>query len=254
MNLFVSYPTFFRVLRLGIFLVQSCSLGTEVGNGLKPRRNEGGSSEAPDNKGSSAPETKSPVSAQGAPVDSGKGNRSPSQDEVDSKNGPLVSATSSAVFNSEAIILNILTTHCASPWAENLQAPISLEDSAPRTSAPIKLSATRDAASQYWRVASPRTSFWVQGAPEVSAYTVKVLDEHMIVLAQESTCSAVNLVVSGDKNTRMIKHSVDISLPSGQFKLVWNTAELNSLKILKSVEITTPDNATVTLQNTNTIP
>ena len=254
MKLRICHSFFFRVLRLGIFLVQSCSLGTEVGNGLKPRRDGTESSGSPGIKERAAPETGSPVPTNSSPSDSGKGSGSPSPNEVDSMKGPLGMPTVSGASNSESIILSILTTHCASPWAEALQSPISLQESAPGSSALLKVSATRDAASQYWRVASSRSSLLVQGAPEVSAYTVKVLDERMMVLAQDRTCSSVDLVVSGDGNTRKIMHSVQISSSSGKFKLVWNTAEITGSKILKSVAITKPDGSVVLLQNTSAVP
>jgi hypothetical protein len=254
MKLRISHSFFFRVLWLGFFLVQSCSLGTEVGNGLKPRRDGTGSSGSPGIKESSAPETGSPRPTNSSPGDSGTGSGSPSPDVEDSRKAPPVSAAMSKLPNRESIILSILTTHCASPWAEALQSPISLQESAPGSSALLKVSATRDAASQYWRVASSSSSLLVQGAPEVSAYTVKVLDERMMVLAQDRTCSSVDLVVSGDGNTRKITHAVQISSSSGPFKLVWNTAEITGSKILKSVAITKPDGSIVILQNTHAVP
>lgn len=191
-------------------LLVGCGLGTEVGNGLKPKKNPVGNGTAPSPKNKQVSDSTT----------------EPDKDKADAGSVPNSESNSSGSMARDDFGFpgDYLVASCASPFAENFASPATFRISYPATLSSNTLTVTRD--SNAWLLRGEKGIFRrsVAALPSQSPFAVNAYDEASNPVGRSYSCSRVetfqNIDVSG-LGTGLTQNSFTLKDGETTRRVVW---------------------------------
>ncbi len=206
-----------------LLLVNGCGLGTEVGNGVKPKNDDGGGESA---KGASE-DTSSPDESKEAAPETGEGSDG-GQDNDQGTTGEMKDGADDipAVPDGYDINPSLLVAPCASPFAEDFGQNYLIQTAASADGVRNKFHVTRDGASAPWSIndGSDALMYTVEKNPAGGALAVTTKDSAGAAVDYGYTCTGVSTKTNVDVEDlafKVTKKSVYVGNSALKAQVTW---------------------------------
>lgn len=220
----------------------ACSIGTEVGNGVRPRRDEPGrNSGGPSPK--SNPEIAGDIDTATPAGESMNKNKDTSSGSP--MGGSLPTSSPAVPISTETWLWRVVTATCASPWAETLRSPVSLRGRV--GGSPVALEATLGAEGWLLRLTPGTRTATLRSNSADSPFAVTMTSSEPVTSPPQ--CSSVNTTTTSTSNgVPLAEHTATVSWDGRSYRLKWTLAGSGNPRSLESIEVTSPAGEVITLK------